>query len=147
MTIHLAQTTAAIAQCFPVMVQLRPHLTESEFIEQVLRQQTAGYHLAYLETPTPHPQIVAVAGFRITENLAWGQFLYVDDLVTNGTARSQGYGHQLLTWLVAYAQEYHCTQIHLDSGVMRHQAHKFYLNQGLIITGYHFASSTPPPQP
>ncbi|GMR05632.1 MAG: hypothetical protein BMS9Abin25_0207 [Gammaproteobacteria bacterium] len=32
-------------------------------------------------------------------NLAWGRFLYVDDLVTSSSAWSQGHGSPLLAWL------------------------------------------------
>ncbi|WP_363928505.1 hypothetical protein [Thiobacillus sp. 0-1251] len=36
--------------------------------------------------------VVAVAGFRVGDNFAWGRFLYVDDLVTHPAHRSKGYG-------------------------------------------------------
>ncbi len=82
--------------------------------------------------------VVAVAGFRLCLNLAWGKFLYVDDLITDESARSQGYGKQLLDWLIAYANEHACQQIHLDSGVQRFAAHKFYLKNNLYISSHHF---------
>ena len=62
-------------------------------------------------------QTVAVAGFRVGENLAWGRFLYVDDLVTLSAHRSKGYGSKLLTWLKAFAVREGCMQLHLDSGI------------------------------
>lgn len=135
MTIKLADSAAALEQCFPIMVQLRPHLHRDEFLQQVARQQAAGYHIAYIEV---EQNVQAVAGFRISENLAWGKFLYIDDLVTDEAVRSHGYGGQLLTWIADYAHQQGCTQLHLDSGVIRYAAHKFYLNQGFIISGYHF---------
>ncbi len=65
--IAYAETAAAVARCFPVIVQLRPHLTELEFTERVLRQQAQGYRLAYLEVES---RVRAVAGYRFGENLA-----------------------------------------------------------------------------
>jgi ribosomal protein S18 acetylase RimI-like enzyme len=53
----------------------------------------AGYQLAFLATDN---RVVAVAGFRISQNLAYGKFLYVDDLVVDETARSHGYGKFLI---------------------------------------------------
>lgn len=47
--IHLAESDQAIARCFAVMRQLRPHLTESDFVSTVRRQEGSGYRLAYLE--------------------------------------------------------------------------------------------------
>jgi GNAT superfamily N-acetyltransferase len=77
-------------------------------------------------------------GFRISESLAWGKFLYVDDLVTRSVARSQGYGAELFNWLVNYATDQACQQLTLDSGVQRFAAHRFYLQHRMHITSHHF---------
>jgi GNAT superfamily N-acetyltransferase len=136
MQIRLATTDADIAACCPVMQELRPHVAQDEFVPRVRRQQAAGYRLAFAEGPDGP---VAVAGFRVGENLAWGRFLYVDDLVTLPTHRSRGYGAGLLAWLKEYAASEGCTQIHLDSGMQRRSAHRFYARESLAITGFHFA--------
>lgn len=126
-----------IADCYPVMAQLRPHLTPESFVERVKRQQQAfGFRLAYAED---NGQIAGVAGFRITECLAWGRFLYVDDLVTDAACRSGGIGKRLLDWLVIQARQAGCDQLHLDSGVQRFGAHRFYLRERMSITSHHFA--------
>jgi GNAT superfamily N-acetyltransferase len=81
---------------------------------------------------------VAVAGFRVLENLAWGRFLYVDDLVTLAACRSQGYGAKLLAWLRERAAQESCAQLHLDSGIQRAGAHRFYEREGMTMSSYHF---------
>ena len=81
----------------------------------------------------------AVAGFRILENLAWGRFLYVDDLVTRSDARSHGHGARLLRWLRRLARSEGCIELHLDSGVQRVDAHRFYEREGLRRSSYHFS--------
>jgi GNAT superfamily N-acetyltransferase len=101
-----------------------------------LRQQEDGYRLAYVED---EGSVVAVAGFRISLNLAWGRFLYVDDLVTQADGRSKGYGRSLLKWLADHARESGCGELHLDSGVQRYGAHRFYLAHRMDITSHHFA--------
>jgi GNAT superfamily N-acetyltransferase len=135
-TITLATTDAQISRCFPVMVQLRPHLTESKFLTQVQRQQKAGYHLACL---TDRKTVKAAAGYRFSESLSWGKFMYVDDLITAGNFRSQGHGRRLLAWLVRQAKAKGCDQFHLDSGVHRFGAHRFYLASRMDIIAHHFA--------
>src|SRR5437867_12609576 len=98
-SIRLAQAPEEILRCFPLMLDLRPHLLEGEFVSRVRRQQEEhGYQLAALEE---NDTVKAVAGFRVSESLAWGKFLYVDDLVTATDARFRGYGQQLLDWLLA----------------------------------------------
>ncbi len=135
-SIQIATTDDQIQACYPVMVQLRTHLSASEFAIQVRRQMQKGYQLTYLFNLD---RICSVAGFRISESLSWGRFLYVDDLITDAQTRSQHYGHQLLDWLVQYARQQDCAQLHLDSGLQRLDAHRFYQREGLQISGYHFS--------
>jgi len=87
---------------------------------------------------------VAVTGFRTGENFAWGRFLYVDDLVTLPTHRSKGYGAELLARLKEYAAKQGCLQLHLDSGIQRKEAHRFYEREGMAMAGLHFAVNIAP---
>lgn len=135
MNIHIASTDRDISDCFSVMRELRPHIPEQEFLERIRRQEQSGYRLAYISGSN---KVLSVAGFRLTENLAWGRFLYVDDLVTSTDHRSAGHGSRLLAWLKDYALSKDCMQIHLDSGIHRQAAHKFYEREGLTKAGYHF---------
>lgn len=136
MLIQLAKLDSQILDCYPVLAQLRPHLKQESFLEQVQRQKQRGYQLAFLAQDS---QVVGVVGFCISECLAWGQFLYVYDLVIDEAARSQGYGQHLLQWLIEFAKHHDCKQLHLDSGVQRFDAHRFYLQQRMNITSYHFS--------
>jgi GNAT superfamily N-acetyltransferase len=135
-SISLTVSNADIERCFPVMFELRPHLKLEEFVETVRRQEQSGYRLLYLETGG---EIKSVAGFRLSENLAWGKMLYVDDLVTKSSEVGKGYGGALFDWLLQHARANDCDQFHLDSGVHRFEAHRFYLNRGMAITSHHFA--------
>lgn len=133
--VALAQEDSEIQACYKVMLELRPHVGPDEFLSRIRRQQEiAGYQLAYAFKG----DVKAVAGFRISECLAWGKFLYVDDLVTAGGDRSRGYGGTLFDWLVAYAKEAGCDEFHLDSGVHRFAAHRFYLIKRMSIEAHHF---------
>lgn len=136
MKIALAETEADIARCYPVMVELRPHLKATEFTARVRKQQATGFHLAYL---VEAGEVRAVAGFRYLETLAWGKILYVDDLVADPAQRSRGFGGQLFDWLVAQAKQNNCDEFHLDSGVQRFGAHRFYLARRMDINCHHFA--------
>ena len=106
--VQLAETDAQIARCFAVMAQLRPHLKEDEFVGRVRAQQAQGYRLAYLEDAGA---VVAVAGFRVMEMLMTGRTLYVDDLVTDPSRRSLGYGKRMLDWLQAHAKAEGCDDV------------------------------------
>jgi GNAT superfamily N-acetyltransferase len=134
--ISLAVDDKEIESCYTVMSELRPHVGAGEFVPRMRRQmEVAGYELAYL---SDGGEVKAVAGFRVSECLAWGKFLYVDDLVSKDGERSKGYGGELFDWLVGYAMERGCDQFHLDSGVQRFAAHRFYLNRRMAIEAHHF---------
>lgn len=136
MSIRIALTDDEINSCYAVMRELRSHIGEEEFLPRVRSQESAGYRLAYLEE---RGRVVAVAGFRVGENLAWGRFLYVDDLITLPEKRSKGHGAKLLSWLKERASMEDCKQLHLDSGIHRKDAHRFYEREGMAATGFHFA--------
>jgi predicted GNAT superfamily acetyltransferase len=137
--IFLANDDKEIRKCYPVMVELRPHVKPDEFVARVKRQQElAAYKLAFITNNGAEGDVKAVAGFRISECLAWGKFLYVDDLVSKSGDRSKGYGGTLFDWLVEYARKNECDQFHLDSAVHRFAAHRFYLLKRMEIEGHHF---------
>ncbi len=139
-TIALARTDAEIAACYPVMAQLRPHIAADAFVPRVRRQMGQGYELAVLSADG---RPAAVAGFRVLEFLFSGMTLYVDDLVTDSTNRSKGYGKDLLSWLKQEAVGRGCVSLQLDSGVQRYDAHRFYLTQRMRISSHHFALDLP----
>ncbi len=127
---------------FLAMRTLRTHLAdEEEFVRRVDDGQRGdGYRLAgAFDGGDPHA--AAVAGFREGTNLAWGHFLYVDDLATRPEFRRRGLGRALLVWLAREAATAGCDEFHLDSGVGldRADAHRLYMNSGLTITSHHFA--------
>lgn len=133
--IALAVEDEEIRDCYPVMSELRPQVSAEEFLPRVRRQmENGGYKLGYLSDG----EVKAVAGFRIYECLAWGKFMYLDDLVSKDGERSKGYGGQLFDWLVEFAKREDCAQFHLDSGVQRFDAHRFYLTKRMAIDAHHF---------
>jgi GNAT superfamily N-acetyltransferase len=119
-----------------VMRQLRPQIPEADYLSTVRRMmRTDGYLQAAV---FDGDAVVAVAGYRFMEMLYAGKTLYVDDLNTDETRRSRGYGKVLMDWLKREARERGCVQLQLDSGVQREQTHRFYFREGLTINCYHF---------
>lgn len=128
-----------VGNCAPIMQQLRPNYDQQELIQQIKHQLQSGYKLLAAGPDESH--ILGVAGFRIGENLAWGKHIYIDDLVVDETCHSKGIGQLLLDFIIQFAQSKEIAQIHLDSGVQRFSAHKFYLRSGFIISSHHFVKS------
>lgn len=135
MEVRLVEGEADLHRICPVMLQLRPAFDATSLLAQIRQQMADGYRLAYVEDAG---RVVCVAGFVITTKLACGRHVYIDDLVTDETVRSTGAGQAMMDWMHGYARAHGCGQIHLDSGVQRFAAHKFYLRHGFIISSHHF---------
>ncbi len=69
----------------------------------------------------------------------------MDDLVTLPDARSRGHGARLLGALHQHARDLGCQELHLDSGLQRLDAHRFYQREGMTISCYHFETILAPP--
>jgi GNAT superfamily N-acetyltransferase len=134
--VSIATTDGDIADCFDCMHSLRPRLERDDFVARVRDMEPGGFRLAFIRDKG---NVVALAGFRPLHTLFAGNTLYVDDLVTSPLARSRGYGRILIDWLQNHATEQGCTMLHLDSGVQRARAHKFYFDSGFHVNCFHFA--------
>lgn len=131
-----ADTQEALRACYAVMHQLRPHLQgEDDFLARIARQQVQSYRLL---AAWEDGQAVALAGYRFQENLVYGKFLYVDDLVTAETARGSRWGARLLDALTVVAEQAGCVRLVLDTGLANALAQRFYFRQGLLSSSMRF---------
>lgn len=136
--IAIARTPQEIDACFPVMSQLRPKIAREDFAGRVAELSAAtGLALAYLDDGG----IKAVAGYRVSDWLAGGRYLEIEDLVTADGERSKGYGGQLFDWLVELAAREGCRQVRLVSNMRRVDAHRFYLRKGMAQEAYYFSKN------
>ncbi|WOQ17188.1 GNAT family N-acetyltransferase [Raineyella sp. W15-4] len=133
--VNLAAGDPRWAQALPVLQQLRTHLGAAD-LAAVLGSdaQRPSFFAAFEEDAC-----LGVCGWRVIANTSAGRKLYIDDLVTDGSARSQGIGAALLAHAEDLARRHHCAVLDLDSGVQRHAAHRFYLRERLDIVSFHFA--------
>lgn len=133
-------TEAAWEDAFPLMMQLWEdaprEFTEEAFLDfiQALRQ-TESYRLFGL---FEDDMLVAVAGVSIRMSAWYGRYLWVYDLVTDASHRSNGYGEQLLSFLKQWAADHDCETIALASAVEREDSHRFYESLGMNRSSYVF---------
>ena len=139
-SIRKLESVNALKAAWDVMKQLRPHLDLEQFLNLYAEAREEGYRLVGL---FDSQELKCVAGYRFMTMLVYGKSLYVDDLVTTENGRSSGYGRLMLQWLEREAMRLKCSELHLDSGVQRERAHRFYFAQGMTIKGYHFTRPLP----
>jgi GNAT superfamily N-acetyltransferase len=139
--VHL-DTPDSLLPAFDVMRQLRPHLTDARaFAAQVARQNAEGYRLL---AASDAGRVIGLAGYRTLTNLLYGRFIYVDDLVVDGTLQRGGVGAQLLDAVRQIAREAGCAHFVLDTGLHMPLAQRFYFRNGLLARGMHFVEPLAP---
>jgi GNAT superfamily N-acetyltransferase len=125
-----------VEDMLPVLRELRPDLDAARLTAVYAEGHRQGlrFLVAY-----DGDRCVGVAGWRILALTFATRKLYVDDLVTASDGRSQGVGHALLAELEERGRAAGCTVLDLDSGVQRHDAHRFYLRERMHISSHHFS--------
>lgn len=129
-------------KCFAAFKELRPHLDEDTFVERWREQSVTGYEILAVEKDC---EVAAAAGFRMLTTMAWGRILYLDDLIALPRNRGNGYGTVLLRYLQQETIARGCTELHLDTGYARHDAHRSYLRNGFDILCHHMSWTAPKP--
>lgn len=110
-------------KAFLVMQQLRNNLNEETYLQLLQAMTKEGYRMFAL---FEGEQIVAVTGIIKLTNLYYGKHIWVYDLITDESKRSQGYGEKLLSFVEKWGKERGCEVVALSSGLARTDAHKFY---------------------
>lgn len=136
MEVRIAQSDEELRATWPVMRQLRPHLSEEEYVAMARAMAAEGYRVA--AGRDEEGRVVVVAGFRYMTMLFAGRLLYLDDLVADETVRSRGHGKAMLDWLKQQAREKGCTELQLISHTRREGAHRFYFREGFGIECFEF---------
>jgi GNAT superfamily N-acetyltransferase len=121
--IRQLSTEHEVREAFPVMKQLRTHLSEDLFYELFQQMQKEGYTLI---ANYHDEKITALAGFAMLTNFYDGKHVYLYDLITDSEERSKGYGEELLAFIESFAVQNNCSGVTLSSNIERVDAHRFY---------------------
>src|SRR4051812_30362649 len=147
--VELDPDDPVLADVLPVLRELRPHL-DLELLQSIYAEgwpQGLRFSALFRTDDEGRDTCVAVAGWRVMATTASVRKLYVDDLVTTSVVRSAGHGRLLLDHLRHTAASSGCTELELDSGVQRFDAHRFYFREGMHISSHHFRTRVEPEAP
>lgn len=134
--VELTTSDEDIERIYPILRQLRDHLTLEDFIDRY--RQTYDASSYRIVGVVVGGELRAIAGFRFILNMAVGNALYIDDLVVGSEWRSAGYGAELVKYLEGVAIAIGVDAIRLDSAVHRLDAHRFYEREGFYFYSKHF---------
>ncbi len=144
-SVRHAATEEDLRLCWPVMRELRPQLDSADvMIERINRMSQQGYRLLALWDGA---DVMAIGGYRVQENLIYGRFLYLDDLVTRASARGERWGERVIVEVSRLAKQAGCAKLVLDTGLSNALAQRFYFRQGLLSSAMRFSKSLSEPTP
>ena len=140
MKIEFANTNEQLLKCRLAILELRPHIGVDQYLDKAKLLLAEGAKMIYIDDSTSHTS-PAVAVFRINYYFYRGKNMYIDDLICLPQYRGKGYAGALLDFMIEYARDSGCANVHLDSGYQkeRHDAHRLYLNKGFHLASHHFA--------
>lgn len=95
-----------------LILKLRPHLDEAEFLRRVERQSFAGYEMLGAFNGD---SLVGVLGMRPVHTLVRGPHLHIDDLIAEEAARRCGVGRALMAFAEADARARGMVAVSLDA--------------------------------
>ncbi len=109
---------------YPVMKELRKDLLFEDYMTICKNAHGAdGYEIVAIESDK---KVLAVMGYRVLHDFVHGKHLYIDDLVSTATHRSQGLGAKFLKYAEDLAKELGCKGLRLCTGIENEQGKKFY---------------------
>jgi GNAT superfamily N-acetyltransferase len=111
-------TVGELNSAYPIIKQIRPHLTRIEFVELTTKMMLDGYHAICL---FEDGRIVSYAGFAKLISLTFGEHIWVYDLATDNRYRGKGYGKILLTHLMDVAKKNSIKKVALSAGIAQHE--------------------------
>ena len=89
-TLQHLESEEAFQASFDLMRVLRPHVAKlASYVAQLARQTEQGYRLL---AAWGGEHIVGLIGYRELENLLYGRFIYIDDLVVSPDFQGRGLG-------------------------------------------------------
>ncbi|MFC5046833.1 GNAT family N-acetyltransferase [Aquimarina hainanensis] len=125
---------------FPKVLPMIQKLTEHKFSDEVLLErfyemlgqnyECRGVYLG--------GQLIGVFGLWFMTRHYVGKSCEPDHVFIEEAYRSKGIGKMVFEWIYEYARSRGCEASELNSYVINYPSHKFYLNEGYEIWGYHF---------
>ncbi len=113
-----------VLSIWPLLKELRPHITESDLknIYEQARKADGFTFYGYYEGS----ECIGLMGLRYLTDFVHKFHLYIDDLVVTDKQRSSGVGAKLLKFAEALAKEKNCTGLRLCTGTENEAGKRFY---------------------
>jgi len=129
-----------LKQEIPLILPLVQRLMGHQFPDEILQERfeemfTQNYecHGIFLDG-----KLIGVFGLWFMTRHYAGRSCEPDHIYISEEHQGKGIGKKLFHYIYSIAAERGCETSELNSYVSNYRSHKFYLNEGYVIKGYHF---------
>ena len=124
-----------ILTVLPLLQQLNVKTPAAVLSERLIDMSNQNYKCAGV---FDKEKLIGISGLWFLTRHYIGKTIEPDHVVIDSTYRGKNIGKQLFDWIYNYAKEngYEATELNAYTG--NRKSHKFYLNEGYEIYGYHF---------
>lgn len=124
-----------ILSIVPLLQQLNTKTPEEILKKRVLEMTTQNYKCVGMYD---HEKLIGISGLWMLTRHYIGKTIEPDHVVIDTHYRGKNLGKKLFDWIYTYAKEKGFEATELNAYTGNRKSHKFYLNEGYEIYGYHF---------
>lgn len=121
---------------FPLLVKLNENNIDEDILEQrFLEMFDQNYECFSI---VHNNEIIGIFGLWFLTRHYAGRMCEPDHIYIKEEFQGKGIGRKLFQFIEDYAANKDCIATELNSYVSNFRSHKFYMNEGYVIKGYHF---------
>lgn len=124
-----------ILDIIPLIKQLNKKTPTSLLKSRVLDMSLQNYECVVMYYKN---KLVGICGIWYMTRHYIGKSMEVDHVVIDDSYRGKGFGKTFFNWIYKHALSKGCEASELNAYVNNSKGHKFYLNEGYAIKGFHY---------
>lgn len=83
-------------------------------------------------------KLIGICGIWTLTKIYAGRHIEPDNVTIHPDYRNKGIGEKMMQWVDDYARSKGCIALELNAYVSNSRGHRFWMNQGYRILGFHF---------
>lgn len=124
-----------IHSILPLLQQLNEGLETAIILERLDEMVLRGYECLGVYD---NEKLIGICGIWILTKIYVGRHIEPDNVTIHPDYRNKGIGEKMMEWIDEFAQSKGCVASELNAYVPNNNGHRFWMNQGYKILGFHF---------
>lgn len=120
----------------PFISELGEYKTETDVLEKRLGEMFDQNYECFGAFSSG--ELIGVFGLWFMTRHYAGRSCEPDHIFIKPSLQNRGIGKEIFDFIFSYAMDKGCETVELNSYVHNFRSHKFYMNHGFVIKGYHF---------